>query len=340
MKTNLFLLFCSLFVLQNAFAGTTARVNALVNQETTKSGGDKTSAATDTKSVYDSATDAQKNNKSGQVISTLIQVGTSTAGMAMMATGCPPPTKPTCYVGIGLMAASQMFGKQAGSFGGSAGIAGTAAGQSYGYDDISAGGGAVNDLNGSGLNDPYVRSVVDVDAYKANVASKIPNTGIDFNNPNGKVTVDGKDYKVSDFQSADAMKKAGMPDSASSAFQSKLDSISAMAQQKAEKALNSKIGSHTAANGYEEGGGAGRSSSSSSSSDSSSGGTSSSAGLGNGLAGKGLGRDPSSVSGLSKDLNGDPIGVASDSIFAMMTRRYKLKEKQNSFIDAALKPQL
>ncbi len=40
------------------------------------------------------------------------------------------------------------------------------------------------------------------------------------------------------------------------------------------------------------------------------------------------------VSGLSKNFNGDPIGVASDSIFIMMNRRYQLKHNQKTFLGA------
>ncbi len=54
-----------------------------------------------------------------------------------------------------------------------------------------------------------------------------------------------------------------------------------------------------------------------------------------GLAGGGkLGTEGSrSVAGMSKDYFGEPIGVANDSLFEMMKRRYQLKEKQNSFFD-------
>lgn len=59
------------------------------------------------------------------------------------------------------------------------------------------------------------------------------------------------------------------------------------------------------------------------------------AGLGAGLGGKGMGlgtrRKPAQVSGLSKNFNGDPIGVAADSIFMMMSRRYNLKNTQKTF---------
>lgn len=47
-------------------------------------------------------------------------------------------------------------------------------------------------------------------------------------------------------------------------------------------------------------------------------------------------RKPSSE-GLAKEFNGELIGVASDDIFLMMNRRYKLKKEQDSFIAQDLK---
>jgi hypothetical protein len=47
-------------------------------------------------------------------------------------------------------------------------------------------------------------------------------------------------------------------------------------------------------------------------------------------------RKPSNVNkvaGLTKNFNGEKIGVAAENIFNMMTRRYKTKEKQDSFFD-------
>lgn len=52
------------------------------------------------------------------------------------------------------------------------------------------------------------------------------------------------------------------------------------------------------------------------------------------LAAAGSGREPSSVAGLSKDYNGEQIGVAQDSIFGMLHRRYQLHNNQSSFLPA------
>ncbi len=45
-------------------------------------------------------------------------------------------------------------------------------------------------------------------------------------------------------------------------------------------------------------------------------------------------RNPAQAKGLTKNFNGDPIGVASDSIFEMMSRRYHLKATQKTFFGA------
>lgn len=42
-------------------------------------------------------------------------------------------------------------------------------------------------------------------------------------------------------------------------------------------------------------------------------------------------RKPGQATGLTKNFNGDPIGVAADSIFEMMARRYQLKTSQKTF---------
>lgn len=47
-------------------------------------------------------------------------------------------------------------------------------------------------------------------------------------------------------------------------------------------------------------------------------------------------RIPAQVTGLSKNFNGDPIGVAGDSLFGMMSRRYKLKSNQKTFFGSEL----
>jgi len=43
-------------------------------------------------------------------------------------------------------------------------------------------------------------------------------------------------------------------------------------------------------------------------------------------------RGPANVAGMKRLVNGEAIGVAADSIFDMVRRRYDLKGQQNSFV--------
>lgn len=56
--------------------------------------------------------------------------------------------------------------------------------------------------------------------------------------------------------------------------------------------------------------------------------------VGSKMAGLGIGRDPAGVKGMTKMFNGEPIGVAGDSIFEMMNRRYLLLDKQDTLLSA------
>lgn len=47
-------------------------------------------------------------------------------------------------------------------------------------------------------------------------------------------------------------------------------------------------------------------------------------------------RKPAQVTGLTKNFNGDPIGVSGDDIFSMMKRRYILKSNQKTFFGPEL----
>lgn len=51
-----------------------------------------------------------------------------------------------------------------------------------------------------------------------------------------------------------------------------------------------------------------------------------------GGGGFGVKRDPAAVAGAFKDFNGDKIGVASDSMFSMIKRRYNFESERNAFV--------
>lgn len=48
--------------------------------------------------------------------------------------------------------------------------------------------------------------------------------------------------------------------------------------------------------------------------------------------GLGVDRNPAQIAGMSRDLNGEPIGVSADNMWLMMNRRYNLMEKNGSFL--------
>ena len=47
---------------------------------------------------------------------------------------------------------------------------------------------------------------------------------------------------------------------------------------------------------------------------------------------KKINRDPSQVAGLTKNYNGDPIGVAEENLFTLINRRYQIKAQNDAFI--------
>jgi hypothetical protein len=140
---------------------------------------------------------------------------------------------------------------------------------------------------------------------------------------------DGKTYSTSDMASSAAMTSAGIPQAAIDAAQATNDKIAQKAMEKV------KIGALTKVSGYDEGGSGGGSRSPSN--EGSGGGYPGYPGAGGGARSASLlDKDPSKlVSGMSKNYNGEPIGVAADSIFLMMSRRYKVKESQDSFFGAS-----
>jgi hypothetical protein len=48
-------------------------------------------------------------------------------------------------------------------------------------------------------------------------------------------------------------------------------------------------------------------------------------GSGDGMSSKKIDRDPAKVAGLTKNFNGDPIGVSEENIFTLINRRYEVK---------------
>lgn len=144
----------------------------------------------------------------------------------------------------------------------------------------------------------------------------LTNRGVSINTDTGEVTVQGKKYNVSDVSTPASMAAAGMSQSDINGF------LAAMKEVK--MAAEAKVGAADSVAGYEDGGSGG--SSAAAAVDESYGGVASA------KQKYSVNRDPSNVAGLSKMLNGEPIGVANDGLFSMITRRYGVEQKKGAFI--------
>lgn len=249
-------------------------------------------------SVNQNAEEAESQNNSGQGMSMIMGAGLTAMGASQLASQ-------NYGTAAMLFAMAALSFIQGGEHGGAAGSAsGTAADTSGSSDTLKAStGGSIKNVGKA------------VDALKKGVG------GVKADLAKGTISVNGKEYPASTFSSPASMSAAGFnPDDIAKAMD-----IAA----KVEKGVTSKMGG-VAANGFSEGGGGGGSGVTYVDEEAG-------AGAGHAAAGAGAGdlgdRGPAQVAGMSKDFNGEPIGVAADSIFAMMNRRYILKEKQNAFIN-------
>ena len=184
----------------------------------------------------------------------------------------------------------------------------------------SASGLTVGAVSLKGLNDPYLHNpdkrVQDTPGYAdvVGATNQLKKMGYNVNLKNGNITTPkGKTYTPSDFSSPAAMAAAGISPADQATFASMMGDITKKAQEKlgVDKAEDSSSGADMTVT--QRAGGLGE--------------ASDLAALGSGAEKFNVNRDPSQVAGLSKNLNGDPIGVAADSIFGMMNRRYDVVAK-------------
>jgi hypothetical protein len=281
-------------------------------------------AFSQTSSIRDSAAqtqnDTNKAKNTNQTIGALnLGIGaTCAATCAMAGTGCCSLAPIFLMMGMQNLSQAKADGQTAAQAGGTVGMTDIGMGANAGYDPA-----AVTAL----MRDPDVAAGM---AFGTSHTDVDPATGMSFNSKaNTVTTADGKVIKATDVASPAAMAASGMS-------QSMIDQVTAM-EKKIEAKANAKLDKY-GLNGKpvlgEEGG--------------SGGGGGGSGGRGGSGAGTpdiayggarapklGINRDPAQVAGMQKDFNGEPIGVAGDSIFRMMTRRYKVKESQSSFLDEA-----
>lgn len=279
-------------------------------------------AGSGTPAVNDSANKAGDANSKGQMMSMLVGTALTVAGTSMVSSSSPP----TVAAGVVLLGMGVLSFMQGGAHGNTKGAAGLTSNQSDGYNDLYETGG--------GITDPTIAKEAQAGQ---NALKELEKSGV-YNPKTGTIKAGGKTYKTSDFASKEAMAAAGFPSGLIDGAYAYAEKAAAKAEAKVSKI---RLGAMTEANGYADaGGGGGGSSGSSAAVDPYAAGM----GAGMGGAGSGMGgandRDPSSLAGMQKNYNGEPIGVSADSIFLMMNRRYKVKESQESFYsdsDLALK---
>lgn len=287
--------------------------------------GGTTTGTSTTPAVNSSANDAAKANKKAEAFNYVA----SATEFAVAAQNWPP-----CYEGsAGSCATAALFTVMGILSMKQAKENGNKASQAYNTADLSDAYGWGNTGSSSGglSSDPeYVSAAAVGSNYlkKAEAGlSELQAKGLVNSSATKVTTPDGKSYNVSDMTSPAAMAAAGIPQGAIDAAMAASKTIEKKAMEKV------KIGAATAVNGIDEGGASGGSGRSTASDGPPA--YPGYAGAG-GKSGSLLDKDPSRLAaGMSKNYNGEPIGVAADSIFLMMSRRYKVKESQDSFFGAS-----
>jgi hypothetical protein len=274
-------------------------------------------------SIRDSAANTQSDNNRGQTINLAIGGGLLAAAAACQAScphGCCPAKVPLFMMGIASLAQAAAQGSTAGQAGFAVGATNVGPGEQGSYDPHAD--------DNKITNDPTVKSGIDFGT--AVTSGKTSLGGATYDKKTGILTTpSGQTYKASDFNSPQSMAAAGISPSVIDQVSDMVKKIEKDATKKADKAL-AKAGASSEESALGGGGGSGF--------------TAGSGGDGAtgypgaaGLAKEKLGvnRDPAQVAGMQKNYNGEPIGVAGDSIFNMMTRRYRVKESQSSFYDGS-----
>ena len=207
-----------------------------------------------------------------------------------------------------------------------------AAGHHAGIGTITVSGGT--DGTGNYVDDSYGGIGGAGDNFGDNKAvketiEKLKGHGFEFNASNGTLVMPGgKSLNVNDGTNKEAMANVGVNPQDFAAAMDTLKSAQAKASEEVEK-----IGAHTATQGFAGSGGGGAGGTSSGDSISGTDGTDSVGYRQTASA------DPKpTVAGMTKSYNGEMIGVAGDSIFAMMARRYQQKHKEDAFLHPESNP--
>lgn len=268
--------------------------------------------ASSTSGVNDNAGKAQAANNGGSSSSSMMGMLLTAGGTLMISQGMSttPVGSALIAAGVVLVGMGLMSFKQSKADKKAANAAGLTGDLSDAYDDTYS--------NNGGLVDTSAEAIAQDKAIQ-----DLEKAGI-YNPKKGTITAGGKTYKTSDFGSKESMTAAGLPSGA-------IEGAMAYADKEGKKiAEKIKLGALTAANGYAEGGSSGGGGSGPAFPSGADAYGSGSGGSG-GMGGSGATREPTNLAGMQKNYNGEPIGVSADSIFNMMTRRYKVKDSQESF---------
>lgn len=321
-KINLVILLLSSLLVSVASVGKTSSASNSDAKPTISS------SSASNSNINENSDKAQSQNKKSQGISQIIGVANMGLG-AMYAAECSSQNYGACAQAALHFVMGAMSFQQAGANGKAAGQAGLTVYDTSSTNPFGDAGTEINHL------DPNVDSTKDknlsalVDTKKLNeIKRDLMGPGIGGVKMDSKgiiTTPDGKTYDSNQLTDKAAMAKAGFSDSAIDAALAANSAFEKAAIKKMGGADTVGIGAATAENGFSDGGGGGAKYGSASSMDQRSGG---------GYADKS--RNPANtnkIAGLTKNFNGERIGVAAENIFNMMTRRYKTKEKQDAFFD-------
>jgi len=309
-------------------------------------------------SAKQAALDAQKQNEAGQKQYNISQILTQVASMAAaakFAMSCTPTMASCQYQWLALSMAMAMFSNQAGQQSNShdqskyqactlanqlsttQANCGNPPGQFNfaGYpNNTSIDPAAVVDTSGNCIVSADICSQIQsglppgtsLKDYQKGLSAFASGNSPFKVNPDGSITAkNGKTYTADNFKDAASMAAAGMSPS-------DINLASNMMKGMGSGSLDPKKDLAGMANGSGFGSGFGDDAASRAAAAAAVNGTNGSLGKDKEDADAAKKRAIASAEGLSKDFNGELIGVSGDDIFKMMNRRYKLKTAQDSFL--------
>lgn len=278
--------------------------------------------------INSSADNAKKSNDKTSMVSQIIGVANMGIGAMHMAEYISSEGTDGGALAQAILhfAMGAMSFQQAGANKNTAGQAGLTNFDSSSLNPYGTLGAETNYLDPNSNVDPSVKGLVNTKGFmdtKKALTSKNGLYGVKMDPKTGVITTpDGKTYDPSSLTDKAAMSKAGFSDSIIDGAYA----ANAAFEKEAKKKVGGveSIGAATASNGYQDGGSSANYGGAS---------TATSSGGGYGSSSSRVPASGNKVAGLTKNFNGEKIGVAAENIFNMMTRRFKVMEKRDSFFD-------